>query len=120
MSSILAGFGADNKPLIYQIDPSGTHFSWKANAIGGKNPKGMKEYLEKEWTEGLSEQAALKLTVKTLLEVRSKYFKSLFRYLLMCMPPKNATFGTICSQAFFSPFFFVLNLFLHEIYSHAC
>jgi 20S proteasome alpha/beta subunit len=68
VSSILAGFGPDGKPLIYQIDPSGTYFSWKANAIGGKNSKGMKEYLEKEWTEGLVERDALKLTVKTLLE----------------------------------------------------
>lgn len=69
MSSILAGFGADGKPQIYQIDPSGTYFAWKANAIGGKNSKGMKEYLEKEWTESLEETAALKLTVKTLLQV---------------------------------------------------
>ena len=29
----------------------------------------MKEFLEKEWTEGLDEEAALKLTVKALLEV---------------------------------------------------
>jgi len=69
VSSILAGFGADGKPQIYQIDPSGTYFAWKANAIGGKNSKGMKEFLEKEWVEGLEEKAALKLTVKALLEV---------------------------------------------------
>mmetsp|Transcript_49257 Transcript_49257/g.111758 ORF Transcript_49257/g.111758 Transcript_49257/m.111758 type:complete len:81 (+) Transcript_49257:442-684(+) len=29
----------------------------------------MREFLEKEWTEGLDEQAALKLTTKSLLEV---------------------------------------------------
>mmetsp|Transcript_4081 Transcript_4081/g.5981 ORF Transcript_4081/g.5981 Transcript_4081/m.5981 type:complete len:249 (+) Transcript_4081:45-791(+) len=69
VSSILAGFGKDGKPQIFQIDPSGTYFSWKANAIGGKNAKGMREFLEKEWTEGLDEQAALKLTTKSLLEV---------------------------------------------------
>ena len=69
VSSILAGFGPDGKPLIYQIDPSGTYFSWKANAIGGKNSKGMREFLEKEWAEGLAERDALKLTVKALLEV---------------------------------------------------
>jgi 20S proteasome alpha/beta subunit len=45
------------------VDPSGTHFSWKANAIGGKNSKGMREFLEKEWVEGLDEEAALKLTI---------------------------------------------------------
>jgi len=69
VSSILAGFGSDGKPQIYQIDPSGTYFSWKANVIGGKNSKGMREFLEKEWKESLSERDALKLTVKTLLEV---------------------------------------------------
>lgn len=56
-------------PQIYQIDPSGTYFGWKANAIGGRNFAGMREFLEKEWTEGLSEAEATKLTVKTLLEV---------------------------------------------------
>ena len=69
VSSILAGFDTDRKPQIYQIDPSGTYFAWKANAIGGRNFKNMREFLEKEWTEGLSEADATKLTVKTLLEV---------------------------------------------------
>ena len=69
VASVLAGFNAQGKPQVYQIDPSGTYFSWKANAIGGKNAKGMREFLEKEWTEGLAEADALKLTVKTLLEV---------------------------------------------------
>lgn len=31
--------------------------------------KTRQEYLEKQWTEGLSEEEAIKLTVKTLLEV---------------------------------------------------
>jgi len=69
VSSILAGFNADGAPQIYQIDPSGTYFGWKANAIGGRNFKGMREFLEKEWQEGLSEEEATKLTVKALLEV---------------------------------------------------
>lgn len=69
VSSILAGFNTDGSPQIYQIDPSGTYFAWKANAIGGRNFKPMREYLEREWTEGLSETASLKLTVKALLEV---------------------------------------------------
>ena len=69
VSSILAGFSPDGGPLMYQIDPSGTYFSWKANAIGGRNAKSMREYLEKEWAAGLDEQAAVALCVKTLLEV---------------------------------------------------
>eukprot|EP00616_Rhizochromulina_sp_CCMP1243_P018729 CAMPEP_0118971758 /NCGR_PEP_ID=MMETSP1173-20130426/8290_1 /TAXON_ID=1034831 /ORGANISM="Rhizochromulina marina cf, Strain CCMP1243" /LENGTH=322 /DNA_ID=CAMNT_0006921245 /DNA_START=72 /DNA_END=1041 /DNA_ORIENTATION=+ len=69
VSSILAGFNTDGAPQIYQIDPSGTYFGWKANAIGGRNFKGMREFLEKEWQEGLSQAEATKLTVKALLEV---------------------------------------------------
>ena len=61
--------GADGQPQIYQIDPSGNYFAWKANAIGGRNFKPMKEFLEKEWVEGLTEGDSLKLTVKALLEV---------------------------------------------------
>ncbi|KAJ1449539.1 nucleophile aminohydrolase [Pelagophyceae sp. CCMP2097] len=70
VSSLIVGFdAATQQPQMYQIDPSGTYFSWKANAIGGRNAKSMREFLEKEWVEGLDEEAALLLTVKTLLEV---------------------------------------------------
>lgn len=70
VSSILAGFDAiTGKPLMYQIDPSGTYFSWKANAIGGRNSKSMREFLEKEWNATLSVDDAVTLCVKTLLEV---------------------------------------------------
>lgn len=33
MSLLMAGFD-DNGPQLYQIDPSGTYFAWKASAIG--------------------------------------------------------------------------------------
>lgn len=70
VSSILAGFDSSSgKPLMYQIDPSGTYFSWKANAIGGRNSKSMREFLEKEWKPTLSVDEAVNLCVKTLLEV---------------------------------------------------
>ncbi|KAJ8600291.1 hypothetical protein CTAYLR_000695 [Chrysophaeum taylorii] len=70
VSSILAGFDQETgKPLMYQIDPSGTYFSWKANAIGGRNAKSMREFLEKEWSPTLSREDATTLCVKTLLEV---------------------------------------------------
>eukprot|EP00629_Pelagomonadales_sp_RCC1024_P006512 CAMPEP_0119276982 /NCGR_PEP_ID=MMETSP1329-20130426/16340_1 /TAXON_ID=114041 /ORGANISM="Genus nov. species nov., Strain RCC1024" /LENGTH=253 /DNA_ID=CAMNT_0007277433 /DNA_START=201 /DNA_END=962 /DNA_ORIENTATION=+ len=70
VSSLLAGFdGASGEPRMYQIDPSGTYFAWDANAIGGRNAKSMREYLEKEWAAGLADDAAVSLCVKTLLEV---------------------------------------------------
>mmetsp|Transcript_13558 Transcript_13558/g.40579 ORF Transcript_13558/g.40579 Transcript_13558/m.40579 type:complete len:258 (-) Transcript_13558:63-836(-) len=70
VSSILAGFeAATGTPKMYQIDPSGTYFSWKANAIGGRNAKSMREFLEKEWAADLDDAAAIRLCVKALLEV---------------------------------------------------
>ncbi|KAG5187147.1 proteasome subunit alpha type 7-1 [Tribonema minus] len=71
VSCMLAGFGTDGQPQLYQTDPAGTHSAWKANAIGGKSSKNMREFLEKNYpTEGgLDEAAAVKLCIKTLLEV---------------------------------------------------
>ncbi len=33
VSLMLAGYD-DNGPQLYQIDPSGSYFAWKASAIG--------------------------------------------------------------------------------------
>ena len=41
----------------------------QANAIG-RNDTSLREYLEKHYTDGLDEEKAIKLTVRTLLEVR--------------------------------------------------
>lgn len=51
--------------------PSYFHFCWidQANAIGGRNEKAVQEFLEKNWTSGLSESDAIRLTIKALLEV---------------------------------------------------
>jgi len=68
ISTLMAGFDGD-KPCLMQTDPAGTFSSWKANAVGGKNAKGMREFLEKGWEEGLSKEEGIKLAVKSLLEV---------------------------------------------------
>jgi 20S proteasome subunit alpha 4 len=54
---------------LYQTDPAGTYSEWKANAIGGKSSKNMREFLEKNCEDGMSESQAIKLCVKALLEV---------------------------------------------------
>lgn len=41
----------------------------KANAIGGRNEKAVQEFLEKNWTAGLTENDATRLAIKALLEV---------------------------------------------------
>ena len=42
---LLAGVD-ENGPQLYQIDPSGSYFAWKASAIG-KNMSNAKTFLEK-------------------------------------------------------------------------
>ena len=69
MSSMIAGFSTDGSPQLYLTDPAGTYSAWKANAIGGRNEKAVKEFLEKNWTAGLNEAEGVRLTVKALLEV---------------------------------------------------
>ena len=44
-------------------------YLFQANALGGRNEKAVKEFLEKTWTDGLTETEAVRLTVKALLEV---------------------------------------------------
>ena len=41
----------------------------QANCIGGRNEKAVREFLEKNWNAELSQEAAVRLTVKALLEV---------------------------------------------------
>mmetsp|Transcript_27772 Transcript_27772/g.88139 ORF Transcript_27772/g.88139 Transcript_27772/m.88139 type:complete len:199 (-) Transcript_27772:28-624(-) len=68
VSALLAGFSPDGTPQLFQTDPAGTYSEWKANAIGGKNSKNMREFLENNWAADLAEPDAIRLTVKTLLE----------------------------------------------------
>jgi 20S proteasome subunit alpha 4 len=66
---MITGFSADGSPQLYLTDPAGTFSAWKANAIGGRNEKAVREFLEKSWTQGLNEDEAVRLAVKALLEV---------------------------------------------------
>lgn len=68
ISSLIGGFNNVGKPALYQTDPSGAYFAWKATAIG-KNSKTVTDFLEKKFEEGLDEEATLKLALKALLEV---------------------------------------------------
>lgn len=69
VSCMLAGFSPTGEAQLYQTDPAGTYSEWKANAVGGKSSKNMREFLEKNCTETLDEATAIKLCVKALLEV---------------------------------------------------
>ena len=69
IATLLAGFSEEGKPVLYQTDPAGTHSEWKAQVIGGRNAKSLREFLEKNWEEGLEEDKAIRISVQALLEV---------------------------------------------------
>lgn len=69
IATLLGGFDSEGNPVLYQTDPAGTHSSWKAQVIGGRNAKSLREFLEKNWKEGLEEEDAVTLAVRALLEV---------------------------------------------------
>lgn len=69
VSMMVAGYDKDTKtPQLYQVDPSGTYFGWKASAIG-KNYKSMKTFLEKRITsDQLELEDAIHMAILTLRE----------------------------------------------------
>lgn len=68
---MVAGFDKQTQtPQLYQVDPSGTYFGWKASAIG-KNFKAMKTFLEKRITvkeDEMSLEDAIHIAIMTLAE----------------------------------------------------
>lgn len=69
IATLLGGFSDSGEPVLFQTDPAGTHSSWKAQVIGGRNAKSLREFLEKGFEEGMDETSAVKLGVQALLEV---------------------------------------------------
>lgn len=76
ISTLVAGVNDDDngvRPYLYQTDPAGTHSRWRAQVIGGRNSKSLREFLEKQYQdlkeEDLTEQKCVRLAVQALLEV---------------------------------------------------
>ena len=67
VSLLVAGLDADGTPALYQVDPSGAYFGWKATAIG-KNYVSAKSFLEKRWTADLELEDAIHTALLTLRE----------------------------------------------------
>jgi len=60
--------GIDNGvPQLYQVDPSGAYYEWKATAIG-TNSKGAKAFLEKRYDENMELQDAIPTALLTMKE----------------------------------------------------
>lgn len=53
VSVFLTGF-QDNRPVLYQTEPSGAVGQWKASAIGKKS-KELREFLEKKYEDALNQ-----------------------------------------------------------------
>lgn len=62
----MAGYD-ENGPQLYQVDPSGSYFAWKASAIG-KNMTNAKAFLEKRYNEELELEDAIHTALLTLKE----------------------------------------------------
>jgi len=67
VSTLIIGFD-NNKPNLYLTEPAGTYTAWKANAVG-RNSKTVLEFLEKNHKDDMDYYEAIKLAIKSLLEV---------------------------------------------------
>ncbi|KAL0849466.1 hypothetical protein ABMA28_013749 [Loxostege sticticalis] len=70
ISCLIGGFDYDGHPHLFQTEPSGIYYEWKANATG-RSAKTVREFLEKNYTpeEVATEKGAVKLAIRALLEV---------------------------------------------------
>ncbi|XP_049883495.1 proteasome subunit alpha type-2 [Pectinophora gossypiella] len=66
VSLLICGWDSD-RPYLFQCDPSGAYFAWKATAMG-KNFNNGKTFLEKRYTEELELDDAVHTAILTLKE----------------------------------------------------
>ncbi|ORZ33078.1 putative proteasome subunit alpha type-2 [Catenaria anguillulae PL171] len=67
VSLLVAGWDEHRGHSLYQVDPSGTYFGWKATAIG-KNMLNAKTFLEKRFSDTLELDDAIHTAILTLKE----------------------------------------------------
>lgn len=67
VSLLVAGCDSDGTPRLYQVDPSGAYFGWKATAIG-KNYVNAKNFLEKRYQDDMELEDAIHTALLTLRE----------------------------------------------------
>lgn len=107
VSTLITGFDKDSEghwqPRLFQTDPSGVYSAWKANAIG-RSAKTVREFLEKNYpglpkdgattdasaspsTQEITQDEAVKLAVRALLEVVQTGAKNIEVAILSCPNP---------------------------------
>ncbi|KAH9824840.1 nucleophile aminohydrolase [Melampsora americana] len=67
VSLLIAGWDEQRGSTLYQVDPSGSFWPWKASAIG-KNMVNGKTFLEKRYNDDLSLDDAIHTAILTLKE----------------------------------------------------
>ncbi|KIM33281.1 hypothetical protein M408DRAFT_326057 [Serendipita vermifera MAFF 305830] len=67
VSLLVAGWDLNRGPTLYQVDPSGSFWAWKASAIG-KNMINAKTFLEKRYNDDISLEDAIHTALLTLKE----------------------------------------------------
>lgn len=67
VSLLVAGYDESHGFDLYQVDPSGSYFPWKATAIG-KGSASAKTFLEKRWNKELELEDAIHIALLTLKE----------------------------------------------------
>ncbi|KAG8689523.1 Proteasome subunit alpha type-2 [Ceratobasidium sp. 423] len=67
VSLLVAGWDSHRGPTLYQVDPSGSFWAWKASAIG-KNMTNAKTFLEKRYNDDISLEDAIHTALLTLKE----------------------------------------------------
>ncbi|CAI2166145.1 7097_t:CDS:2 [Funneliformis geosporum] len=66
VSLLIAGYD-ETGPVLYQVDPSGSYWAWKASAIG-KNMVNAKTFLEKRYNDDIELEDAVHTSILTLKE----------------------------------------------------
>ena len=66
ISILIAGVDHEG-PKLFQIDPSGSFFAWKATAIG-KNADSSRDFLEKRYEDGMELEDAVHIALLTMKE----------------------------------------------------
>ena len=67
--ALLIGGVEDGRPYLFETDPSGTPYEWKAIAIG-ENRSDIQKYLEENYDEALALDEGVELALRALSEVR--------------------------------------------------
>jgi proteasome alpha subunit len=70
-SSLIIGGIEDGSPRLFETDPSGTPYEWKAVSIGSDRPK-IKTFLEENYSSDLSLENGIELALKALAEVNEE------------------------------------------------